>query len=107
MAWCKTNAMRLIALSTRGDVSELFQLSPTSLVHQTLILSGTMTATGHRHVDGAITRLVEAETALLANLSSADQADLAALLRKLSLDFDQEREDASASPRDTTTEAGA
>jgi hypothetical protein len=47
-----------------------------------------MTAGGLTRVDAAITRLVDAEAALLAGLSVADQERLAALLRKLSLDFD-------------------
>jgi DNA-binding MarR family transcriptional regulator len=47
-----------------------------------------MTASGLAQVDTAITQLVSAEADLLDTLSSADQDRLAALLRKLSLDFD-------------------
>ena len=94
-----------------------FELSPKLLLQQTLVSSGTMTnridrlgerglvtrrtdpndgrgifvgmtAGGLTRVDAAITRLVDAEAALLASLPSADQERLAALLRKLSLDFD-------------------
>ncbi|MFI5061316.1 MAG: MarR family winged helix-turn-helix transcriptional regulator [Actinomycetales bacterium] len=96
-----------------------YQLSPKSLLQQTLVSSGTMTnridrlvsrglverrtdpndgrgilvqmtSQGLIRVDAAITRLVDAESDLLASLSSADQERLAALLRKLSLDFDIE-----------------
>ena len=94
-----------------------YQLSPKALLQQTLVSSGTMTnridrlvtrtlverrtdpndgrgifvgmtAGGLTRVDAAITRLVDAEAALLASLPVADQERLAALLRKLSLDFD-------------------
>jgi hypothetical protein len=47
-----------------------------------------MTPTGLTRVDAAITRLVDAESEILASLSPADQQRLASLLRKLSLDFD-------------------
>ncbi|HEV7183707.1 MAG TPA: MarR family transcriptional regulator [Leifsonia sp.] len=96
-----------------------YQLSPKSLLQQTLVSSGTMTnridrlvsrglverrtdpndgrgilvqmtSQGLIRVDAAITRLVDAESDLLASLSAADQERLAALLRKLSLDFDIE-----------------
>jgi hypothetical protein len=39
-------------------------------------------------VDAAITRLVDAEAEMLRTLQPAEQTRLAALLRKLSLDFD-------------------
>ena len=94
-----------------------FELSPKLLLQQTLVSSGTMTnridrlverglvtrrtdpndgrgifvgmtAGGLTRVDAAITRLVDAEAALLASLPAADQERLAALLRRLSLDFD-------------------
>ena len=96
-----------------------YQLSPKALLQQTLVSSGTMTnridrlvsrdlverrtdpndgrgilvqmtSRGLTRVDAAITRLVDAESELLASLSAADQERLAALLRKLSLDFDIE-----------------
>jgi DNA-binding MarR family transcriptional regulator len=96
-----------------------FQLSPKALLQQTLVSSGTMTnridrlvsrglverrtdpndgrgiivqmtPQGLTRVDAAITRLVDAESELLASLSAADQDRLAGLLRKLSLDFDVE-----------------
>lgn len=94
-----------------------FELSPKLLLQQTLVSSGTMTNRidrlverglvtrrtdpndgrgifvgmtpgGLTRVDAAITRLVDAEAALLAGLPTADQDHLAALLRRLSLDFD-------------------
>jgi DNA-binding MarR family transcriptional regulator len=94
-----------------------YELSPKSLLQQTLVSSGTMTnridrlverglvtrrtdprdgrgvlvgmtPAGLSHVDAAITRLLDAEAELLATLSPADQERLAGLLRKLSLDFD-------------------
>ncbi|MEN0084600.1 MAG: MarR family transcriptional regulator, partial [Leifsonia sp.] len=94
-----------------------YQLSPKSLLQQTLVSSGTMTnridrlvarglverrtdpndgrgilvqmtAQGLTRVDAAITRLVDAEAELLGGLSAADAERLAALLRKLSLGFD-------------------
>ncbi|MEO7015271.1 MAG: MarR family transcriptional regulator [Leifsonia sp.] len=96
-----------------------YQLSPKALLQQTLVSSGTMTnridrlvsrglverrtdpndgrgilvqmtSQGLIRVDAAITRLVDAESDLLASLSATDQERLAALLRKLSLDFDIE-----------------
>lgn len=94
-----------------------YELSPKSLLLQTLVSSGTMTnridrlverglvtrrtdphdgrgilvgmtTAGLARVDAAITRLVDAEAALLHGLSAGDQERLAGLLRKLSLDFD-------------------
>jgi DNA-binding MarR family transcriptional regulator len=94
-----------------------YQLSPKSLLQQTLVSSGTMTnridrlveralverktdpndgrgilvrmtPQGLSRVDAAITRLVDAEAELLSTLSATDQERLAGLLRKLSLDFD-------------------
>lgn len=94
-----------------------YQLSPKSLLLQTLVSSGTMTnridrlvdrelvkrrtdpndgrgilvqmtPQGLARVDAAITRLVDAEAELLSSLSATDQERLAGLLRKLSLDFD-------------------
>ena len=94
-----------------------YELSPKALLQQTLVSSGTMTnridglverglvkrrsapndgrgilvgmtPAGLARVDAAITRLVDAEADLLDTLSVSDQARLAALLRKLSLDFD-------------------
>ena len=47
-----------------------------------------MTPLGIRHVDTAITVLVDEETELLAGLSEAEQARLANLLRKLRYGFD-------------------
>ncbi|MET1053324.1 MAG: MarR family transcriptional regulator [Mycetocola sp.] len=105
----------LSALRRAGDP---YTLSPKQLLQQTLVSSGTMTnridrlvasglverkadpgdgrgilvvmtATGLTRVDAAITRLVDAESELLSALSTADQLRLAALLRKLSLGFDQ------------------
>ncbi|MCU1546046.1 MAG: MarR family transcriptional regulator [Homoserinimonas sp.] len=94
-----------------------YQLSPKSLLQQTLVSSGTMTnridrlverglverrtdpndgrgilvtmtPAGQFRVDAAISRLLGAEAELLENLSVANQQRLAELLRKLSLDFD-------------------
>ncbi len=94
-----------------------YQLSPKALLQQTLVSSGTMTnridrlvasglverrtdpsdgrgilvvATplGRERVDAAIRGLLESEAELLEALSRVDQERLAALLRKLSLDFD-------------------
>jgi DNA-binding MarR family transcriptional regulator len=94
-----------------------YELSPKSLLLQTLVSSGTMTnridglverrlvkrrtdpndgrgirvcmtADGLSRVDAAITRLVDAEAELMGTLTPAEQEHLADLLRKLSLDFD-------------------
>src|SRR5690606_21038077 len=99
-----------------------YQLSPKALLQQTLVSSGTMTnridrlvgrglverrtdpndgrgilvqmtASGTERVDAALSTLLGAEADLLAHLSPADQERLAALLRKLSLDFDVAQED--------------
>lgn len=48
----------------------------------------TLIEEGRNRVDAAITRLVDAEAELLAQLSRADRERLAGLLRKLSLGFD-------------------
>ena len=95
-----------------------YRLSPKALLQQTLVSSGTMTNridrlverklverqgdpndgrgvlvlmtnSGLNTVDAAITRLVDAEADLLGGLSNGEQARLAVLLRKLSLDLDQ------------------
>lgn len=94
-----------------------YQLSPKALLQQTLVSSGTMTnridrlvarglverqadpgdgrgvlvvmtSPGRERVDAAISELLTAEAALLDRLAPDDQAQLAALLRQLSLDFD-------------------
>jgi len=104
-------------LSALRRAGEPFQLSPKQLLLQALVSSGTMTnridrlagrrlvrreadpadgrsilvtltPEGRIRVDAAITRLVDAEQALLARLSRADRDRLAVLLRKLSLGFD-------------------
>ena len=96
-----------------------YQLSPKSLLQQTLVSSGTMTnridrlverrlverrtdphdgrgvlvvmtSRGAEAVDDAISELVAGEAELLEGLSKGDQERLAALLRKLSLDFDEQ-----------------
>lgn len=93
-----------------------YRLSPKQLLQATMVSSGTMTnridrlverglverlddpndgrgvlvqmtQAGLTRVDAAITRLVDAEEELLGALSHAQQARLAALLRKLSIDF--------------------
>ena len=48
-----------------------------------------MTDTGRDRVDAAISTLLDAEAVLLERLPAADQERLGALLRKLSLDFDE------------------
>jgi DNA-binding MarR family transcriptional regulator len=94
-----------------------YELSPKSLLQQTLVSSGTMTnridrlverrlvdrrtdpndgrgilvkmtARGRERVDAAISELLHSEGELLDGLSPIDQERLSALLRKLSLDFD-------------------
>ncbi|QTX04139.1 MarR family winged helix-turn-helix transcriptional regulator [Agromyces archimandritae] len=94
-----------------------YRLSPKQLLQQTLVSSSTMTnridrlverglvsrhtdprdgrgilvemsGAGLTRVDAAITRLVDAEAVLLRSLGPTEQRRLAALLRKLSLDFD-------------------
>jgi DNA-binding MarR family transcriptional regulator len=94
-----------------------YQLSPKTLLQQTLVSSGTMTnridglvnrqlverrtdphdgrgvlvvmtERGREAVDAAISELIAGEAELLEALSRADQDRLSALLRKLSLDFD-------------------
>ena len=104
-------------LSALRRAGEPYQLSPKALLLQTLVSSGTMTnridrlverrlverrtdpndgrgilvvlsAVGRVHVDAAISQLLTAEAEVLGNLSLGDQERLAALLRKLSLDFD-------------------
>lgn len=104
-------------LSALRRAGEPFQLSPKQLLQQTLVSSGTMTNRidrlvgrrlvrreadpgdgrsvlvtltdeGRTRVDAAITRLVDAESHLLSELSRVDRERLAGLLRKLSLGFD-------------------
>ncbi len=94
-----------------------FQLSPKQLLQQTLVSSGTMTNRidrlvgrrlvrregdpgdkrsilvtltddGRVRVDAAITRLVDAEAGLLQALPRGERERLAALLRRLSLSFE-------------------
>ena len=98
-----------------------FELSPKALLQQPLVSSGTMTnridrpvarrlvhrrsdpvdgrsvlvtltEDGKIRLDAAITRLVDAEAALLSVLSRAERERLAALLRRLSLEFDGARD---------------
>ena len=105
----------LSALRRAGDP---YQLSPKSLLQQTLVSSGTMTnridrlverglverrtdpndgrgilvvmtRRGQERADRAISELLVGEAALLDALSPADQERLAGLLRKLSIDFDE------------------
>ena len=102
-------------LSVLRKAGAPYQLSPTALVQQTMVSSGTMTnridrmvarglverrtdpndgrgvivamtKTGRERVDGAITSLVQAETQLLTRMSASEQERLSSLLRKLSLD---------------------
>ena len=102
-------------LSALRKAGAPYQLSPTALVQQTMVSSGTMTnridrmvsrglverrtdpndgrgvivmmsASGRERVDEAITSLVHDETALLERMSPLEQERLSSLLRKLSLD---------------------
>jgi DNA-binding MarR family transcriptional regulator len=104
-------------LSALRRAGKPYELSPKALLQQTLVSSGTMTnridrlverslverrtdpndgrgilvtmtPDGQARVDTAISRLLESEGELLDALSPSDQERLAALLRKLSLDFD-------------------
>ena len=104
----------LAALRRAGDP---YQLSPKTLLTQTLVSSGTMTnridrlvergfvertpdpadgrgilvrmtPKGLTRVDAAITRLVDAEHDILSAIGTSDQAKLAGLLRKLTVGFD-------------------
>ena len=52
-----------------------------------------MTGRGREAVDDAISELVAGEAELLDGISKADQERLAALLRKLSLDFDEQAQE--------------
>jgi DNA-binding MarR family transcriptional regulator len=94
-----------------------YELSPKALLQQTLVSSGTMTnridrlverelverradpgdgrgilvtmtPAGQQRVDAAISTLLVSEAELLDAISAPEQERLAALLRKLSLDFD-------------------
>ena len=105
-------------LSALRRAGEPFQLSPKALLQQTLVSSGTMTNRidrlvarrlvqrksdpvdgrsvlvtltddGRIRVDAAITRLVDAEAALLSVLTKSERERLAVLLRRLSLEFDE------------------
>lgn len=104
-------------LSALRRAGSPYQLSPKALLQQNLVSSGTMTnridrlverefverrtdphdgrgilvvmtMLGRERVDTAISELLDAEARLLDALSLADQVRLAALLRKLSLDFE-------------------
>ncbi|GGE84066.1 MarR family winged helix-turn-helix transcriptional regulator [Mycetocola zhadangensis] len=113
----KLESWEFDVLSALRRAGKPYTLSPKQLLQQTLVSSGTMTnridrlvaaglverradpgdgrgilvvmtVTGLTRVDAAITRLVDAESEILASLSPADQHRLASLLRKLSLGFD-------------------
>jgi DNA-binding MarR family transcriptional regulator len=104
-------------LSALRRAGSPYQLSPKSLLQQTLVSSGTMTNRidrlverrfverhtdprdgrgvlvmmtdrGRSAVDDAISELLADEARLLQALSNADRERLSALLRKLSLDYD-------------------
>jgi DNA-binding MarR family transcriptional regulator len=104
-------------LSALRRAGSPYQLSPKSLLLQTLVSSGTMTnrinrlvdrrlverktdpndgrgilvvmtVLGRDRVDSAIKLLLQSEAELLDGLSKIDQERLSSLLRKLSLDFD-------------------
>lgn len=105
-------------LSALRRAGHPYQLSPKALMQQTLVSSGTMTNRidrlvarrlverqhdphdgrgilvtmtdeGRNHVDAAISELLVAEHELLGRLTASEQERLTALLRKLSLDFDE------------------
>ena len=99
-------------LSALRRAGKPYELSPKALLQQTLVSSGTMTnridrlverradpgdgrgilvtmtPAGQSRVDAAISTLLVSEAELLDALNSAEQERVAALLRKLSLDFD-------------------
>ncbi len=104
-------------LSALRRAGHPYELSPKALLQQTLVSSGTMTnridrlttrglverrtdpndgrgilvrltEDGRGRADSAITRLLDAEAIVLADLPATEQVRLAGLLRQLSLDFD-------------------
>jgi DNA-binding MarR family transcriptional regulator len=104
-------------LSALRRAGSPYQLSPKTLLQQTLVSSGTMTnridrlvermlverrtdphdgrgilvvmtERGRDRVDSAISLLLQGESELLDGLSQSDQDRLSSLLRRLSLDFD-------------------
>ncbi|MGC5582964.1 MarR family winged helix-turn-helix transcriptional regulator [Ornithinimicrobium sp. W1679] len=104
-------------LSALRRAGEPYRLTPTQLVRQTLVTSGTMTnritrlverglverttsdsdlrsvlvrltPAGRDVVDGALEELVTGERAILAALTPAEQADVAAVLKRLLRPFD-------------------
>jgi DNA-binding MarR family transcriptional regulator len=104
-------------LSALRRAGSPYQLSPKSLLQQTLVSSGTMTnridrlvtrglverrtdphdgrgilvvmtESGTQRVDAAISTLLNAESELLERLPGIEQERLSSLLRKLSIDFD-------------------
>ena len=115
----KLESWEFDVLAALRRTGEPYTLSPKQLLQQTLVSSGTMTnridrlvasglverrtdprdgrgilvvmtPTGLTRVDAAITRLVDAEAELLSSLTPGDRSRLAALLRKLSVVFDEE-----------------
>lgn len=112
----KLEAWEFDVLAALRRAGSPFQLSPKALLQQTLVSSGTMTnridklvdsglvtrrddpndgrgvlvemtSVGLTRVDAAITRLIDAEAAILGGLSRAEQRKLAESLRRLSLDL--------------------
>jgi DNA-binding MarR family transcriptional regulator len=110
----KLEAWEFDVLAALRRAGSPFQLSPKALLQQTLVSSGTMTnridklvesalvrrrddpndgrgvlvemtATGLTRVDAAITRLIDAEAAILAGLTKTEQRKLAESLRRLGL----------------------
>ena len=110
----KLEAWEFDVLAALRRAGSPFQLSPKALLQQTLVSSGTMTnridklvenglvrrrddpndgrgvlvemtPTGLTRVDAAITRLIDAEAAILAGLTKTEQRKLAQSLRQLGL----------------------
>ncbi len=108
-------------LSALRRSGEPYQLSPSSLLQETLVTSGTMTnridrlvaagwverlpdpddrrgvlvrltATGRATVDNSLAELLEREREILADLTPAQQRKLASLLRILSTGFDADED---------------
>jgi DNA-binding MarR family transcriptional regulator len=114
----KLEAWEFDVLAALRRAGSPFQLSPKQLLQQTLVSSGAMTnridrlvesglvvrrddpndgrgvlvemtSVGLTRVDAAITRLIDAEAAILSGLTRAEQKRLAESLRRLGLSLDE------------------